>query len=95
MLRLAVLGLGVILFAAGVLGITFGGGAGTLGPLILGALLLIGTVFEPHYKRNQTASAQEGFSPTGERFHDPTKGEFVEVWYNAATGERRYVTPRN
>jgi hypothetical protein len=91
MLRLFVLGLGIVLLAAGVLGITLGAGAGMLGPLIFGVLLLIGTVFEPHYKRGQSASANEGFAPTGERFLDPSRGEFVEVWYNDTTGERRYV----
>ena len=92
MLRVFVLGLGIILLATGVLGITLGGGADMLGPLIFGALLLIGTVFEPHYKRGQTASPNEGFAPTGERFLDPSKGEFVEVWYNPTNGERRYVS---
>jgi hypothetical protein len=91
MLRLFVLGLGIVLFGTGVLGITLGGGPSMLGPLIFGVLLLIGTVFEPHYKRDQRTAPNDGFAPTGERFHDPTKGEFVEVWYNPTNGERRYV----
>jgi hypothetical protein len=93
MLRFFVLGLGVILLATGVLGLTFGGGSPMLAPLIFGALLLIGTVFEPHYKHNEPAPPSDGFAPTGERFHDPNKNQTVEVWYNPATGERRYIAP--
>jgi hypothetical protein len=93
MLRAFVVGLGALLLAAGAVGITFGCGPAMLGPLIFGALLLIGTVCEPHYKHGQTASPHDGFQRTGERFLDPSKNEFVEVWYNPTSGERRYVTP--
>ncbi len=93
MLRSFVLGLGILLMATGVLGITLGGGGPMLGPLIFGVLLLIGTVFEPHYKRNETTPPNDGFAPTGERFHDPNQNQTVEVWYNPTTGERRYVAP--
>jgi hypothetical protein len=92
MLRAFVLGLGILLAGAGVLGITLGGGSGMLSPLVFGVLLLIGTVFEPHYKRNLPSPPQDGFTPTGERFQDPTEGKTVEVWYNKTTGERRYVS---
>jgi hypothetical protein len=93
MLRAFVLGLGLVLMGGGVLGITLGCGGGMLGPLILGVLILIGTVFEPHYKRNQTTPPKDGFAPTGERFHDPAQGGVVEVWYNKTSGERRYIGP--
>lgn len=93
MLRSFVLGLGLVLMGGGVLGITLGGGGAMLGPLIFGVLILIGTVFEPHYKRNQSALPKDGFAPTGERFHDPAQGGVVEVWYNKASGERRYISP--
>jgi hypothetical protein len=92
MLRNFVLGLGILLMATGVLGITLGGGGLMLGPLIFGVLLLIGTVFEPHYKRNES-TVPAGFVPTGERFHDPNQNQTVDVWYNQTTGERRYVAP--
>jgi hypothetical protein len=93
MLRSFVLGVGIALFAAGVLGLTLNGGPAMLGPLTFGVLLLLGTVFEPHYKRNQSSPPQDGFALTGERFQDPTEGKTVEVWYNKTTGERRYVSP--
>jgi hypothetical protein len=91
MLRTVVLSLGVLLMVAGVLGITIGDGRATLVPLIFGVLLLIGTVFEPYYKRNQNAAPNNGFAATGERFFDPTQGGVVEVWYNEKSGERRYI----
>jgi hypothetical protein len=28
--------------------------------------------------------------PTGERFHDPTSGELLEVWEDPGTGAREY-----
>ncbi len=94
MLRSFVLGLGVLLMGTGVFGLTLDGGPAMLAPLIFGVLLLLGTIFEPHYKRNQpTPSPNHGFSPTGERFLDPTTNKPVEVWYNHKTGERRYVSP--
>jgi hypothetical protein len=91
MLRLLVLGMGALLLGGGLLGLALGAGAGMVPALIFGTLLLGGTIFERHYKPNQTALPGDGFAPTGERFHDPTQGDMVEVWYNQATGERRYV----
>lgn len=88
--RLVLAALAVLLLVAGaaLLGM---GQPGFVGPLIWGTLLLIGVVFERwRYKRVEGA-AGEGFSPTPERFVDPTSGERVQVWANAATGERRYV----
>ena len=91
MLRLLVLGLGGLLLGGGLLGLVLGAGVGMVPPLIFGALILGGTLFERHYKPNQTNPPGDGFAPTGERFHDPTQDGMVEVWYNQATGERRYV----
>jgi len=58
--------------------------------LILGALVLIGSVFERRYRNNQTPSGSD-WQATGERFLDPTSGKDVEVLYNPRSGERRYV----
>ena len=32
-----------------------------------------------------------GWAPTAERFRDTESGAMVTVWFNAKTGERRYV----
>jgi hypothetical protein len=47
-------------------------------------------------ERRQYGTAQRerpgpGWHATGERFHDDATGHRVEVWYEAATGSRRYV----
>ncbi len=33
----------------------------------------------------------DGFSPTQERFVDPSTSEAVEVWYDPVKGERAYI----
>jgi hypothetical protein len=35
-----------------------------------------------------------GWTPTGERFVDPTSGETLDVWFHAGSGERAYVRAR-
>ena len=59
--------------------------------LLIGAMLTLGTVFERwRYKPTKTAAAARG-AATGERFIDPETGTLMEVYYDAATGERSYV----
>ena len=57
----------------------------------LGVLIVIGTVFERHY-RGSDARLGSGWEPTGERFIDPQTGKAVQVLYHPQTGERRYVS---
>ena len=66
-----------------------GPGAYALG---LGALIVLGTVFERwRYRRNDTRPGA-GWEPTGERFEDPETGKVVQVFYDPQSGERRYVS---
>ena len=61
------------------------------GPLLFGGLLVFGTLFERwRYKNVKTAQTARG-TPTGERFVDTETGAVMEVYYDAATGERSYV----
>ena len=79
---------GVVLFLKGVTvpGIQAGG---------IGILLILGTLFERwRYTRSDEPSGPR-WESTGERFTDPTTGRIVEVMYDPATGERRYVEPRD
>lgn len=65
------------------------GGAQALG---LGALILLGTLFERwHYRPNSTQPGA-GWEPTGERFEDPQTGKTMRVFYDPRSGERRYVS---
>lgn len=63
--------------------------AQAFGALVFGTLLTLGTAFERW--RYKPAVGRGKGQPTGERFADPTTGELMEVWYDAATGERSYI----
>jgi len=55
------------------------------------ALALLATVWHAYRRRHpKEAVMPAGFRPTDERFVDPTTGIEQVVWFNAATGERRY-----
>ncbi len=90
MLRMLVLGLGGSAVAAGALLV----GSGTRGPGIYlvcaGAAIILGTAFERWRYRNAPPAAAR-WERTAERFEDPATGEAMEVHYDRASGERRYV----
>ncbi len=70
--------------------------AGVHGPgwelLVLGLLVLAGTVFERWRYRRVGSDRPEGqWQRTRERFIDPATGDAVEVLFNPETGEREYV----
>jgi hypothetical protein len=92
MLRGLVLGLGILAMSGGVLAaINNASGAG-LYFLAVGLLLILGTVFERVFYKPVTADKPgAGWADTGERFIDPETGQTVAVYFNQATGERRYV----
>ncbi|HEV3152806.1 MAG TPA: hypothetical protein VGZ02_03270 [Candidatus Baltobacteraceae bacterium] len=56
---------------------------------VLGALVLVGLVFERHY-RGRVAAPSARLQKTGERFIDPVSGKLTEVLYDPSTGERVY-----
>jgi hypothetical protein len=67
---------------------------GGIAPIVLGVLILIGLALEPRYGRPQGdgATPDGSWRRTGERFVDDESGDLVEVWYDAASGRRRYVS---
>ncbi|HJS91604.1 MAG TPA: hypothetical protein VJ738_16680 [Steroidobacteraceae bacterium] len=91
MLRAVVLGIGGIAVAAGALLI----GAGTRGPglnlILIGAVVILGTVFERWRYRHAPPPPGARWERTGERFVDPATGDTMEVYYDPASGERRYL----
>ena len=90
MLRNLVLGLAVLVFCSGLLLLAVSP-ANAFPPLLFGTLLLLGTVFERwRYKPARSAGSAKGVA-TGERFVDTETGALMEVWYDAASGERSYV----
>ena len=46
---------------------------------------------ERRYRPGPVARLGEGWAATGEVFRDEERGQWVEVWFHAASGERRYV----
>lgn len=92
MLRVAVVSLGIALLIGGALAATAHLPGLTLWLLVLGGALTVGTVFERVlYKPVVSDRPGRGWTNTGERFVDPETGETVDVFYNAVSGERRYV----
>lgn len=61
----------------------------------VGGVIVVGTAFERTlYKPLRTKSPLGlGWTRTKERFIDPETGKTVEVFYNATSGERQYVSP--
>jgi hypothetical protein len=69
---------------------------GVTGPAIIvfvwGVLLFIGLAFERwRYKPLRDERLGPQWSATDERFVDPETGRLVTVYFNQATGERRYI----
>jgi len=61
--------------------------------LFIGAVVIAGVVFERWRYRNKESrpAANSAWQQTGERFVDPESGRTMEVFYDPATGDRRYV----
>jgi hypothetical protein len=59
--------------------------------LILGALIAITAALEPMYGQANGRPSGGSWQATDERFVEPETGKLVTVWFDRATGERRYV----
>lgn len=60
--------------------------------IVVGVVLIISAYAEPVYgKLTGRPPLSGGWRPTGEKFIDPASGKPVEVWFDPATGERKYV----
>ncbi len=67
----------------------FGGGPVLL---IFGLVAIVTGLLEPIYGRVIGRPPGGNWRRTDERFVDPASGKLVTVWYDPATGERRYVS---
>jgi hypothetical protein len=90
MLRMLVLTLGGIAVAAGALIVGAGNRGAGVYLMGVGAAIVLGTAFE-RWRYRKAAPAAARWERTGERFEDPATGETMEVQYDRASGERRYV----
>lgn len=96
MLRLLVLGFGGALILGSLFAAIDGIPAPALWLFAVGALIVIGTVFERVlYKPLKAGNPGPGWTETGERFVDPETGTMVKVLFNATSGERRYAPVEN
>ena len=91
MLRNIVIAGSAILTCVGIVLIACGVYAPGWQALIMGVIVLIGTLFERWRYRRIESPPNGQWQRTDERFIDPSSGEPVEVMFDPRTGERRYV----
>jgi len=95
MLRSVVIAVAAILTCIGIGLIAYGVYAPGWQVLVIGLIVLIGTLFERwRYRRIEEASNGH-WQRTDEQFIDPTTGDPVEVMFDPRTGERRYVAAKS
>jgi hypothetical protein len=95
MLRNVVIAVSAILTCVGVGLIAWGVYAPGWQALALGAIVLIGTLFERWRYRRIEEPSNGHWQRTDEQFIDPTSGDPVEVMFDPRTGERRYVAGKS
>jgi len=78
-----------LLIAIGGIAVFASGGGPVL--MIVGVVVLVTAAIEPIYGRPGTRPHDGQWRPTDEKFVDPETGKLVTVWFDSASGERRYV----
>jgi membrane protein implicated in regulation of membrane protease activity len=91
MLRSGLLVFGIVLTGIGLVLLIMRGTHSGQPFLIWGAIVVIAVLCERwRYRRNEHSKGGQ-WQQTGERFEDPETGQNMEVFYDPASGERRYV----
>ena len=91
--RAVLFGIGAALAGGGVLLRLAGCPRGTAGMIGAGAVLIVALLVERwRYKSLSGARPGPEWIVTDERFVDPETGKLVTVYFNPATGERRYFS---
>ena len=63
--------------------------------VVIGVVVLIGTLFERWRYRRIQEPLEGPWQQTGERFFDPSTGDPVDVMFDPRTGARRYVAGKS
>lgn len=79
---------GLLFFVAGIVLWKIGGGPVLL---IMGVVAAVTALAEPIYGKANGRPTGSNWRATDERFIDPETSKTVTVWFDPATGERRYV----
>ena len=95
MLRTVVIAVAAILTCVGIGLIACGLHAPGWRVLVIGVIVLIGTLFERWRYRHIERPPEGPWQRTGERFFDPSTEAPVEVMFDPRTGERRYVAGKS
>ena len=97
MLRAGLLVFGGVMLAAAAFGALFGCRLAAIIPLAFWGAILAGGVLIERWRYQPLADNRPGrdWQATPERFVDPETGRLVTVFFNPATGERRYVADDN
>ena len=95
MLRTFVIAVGAILTCVGIGLIASGVHTPGWQALGVGAIVLIGTLFERSRYRRIEEPSNGRWQRTDEKFLDPSTGQAVEVMFDPRTGERRYVAGKS
>jgi uncharacterized protein (DUF58 family) len=91
MLRRALLWIATLLAMGGLVLLVAGVPAPGVPFLLAGGVLLLALVFERWRYRSEPAADGGRWHRTEERFEDPESGQIMEVQFDPATGQRRYV----
>jgi hypothetical protein len=95
MLRTVVIAVAAILTCAGIGLIACGVHVPGWQALVIGLIVLIGTLFERWRYRHIEEPPNGNWQRTDEQFIDPSTGDPVEVMFDPSTGERRYVAGKS
>ena len=95
-LRIVVFAIGVVFLCVAAWDVAAGGPWQAFGWLaVLGLIFTLGAIYEQvRYKTIDKTKPDANWTETSERFIDNETGNTVTVYYNPATGERRYVTKK-
>jgi hypothetical protein len=91
MLRRIVLGIALLLAAAGLWLLHLRVWTPGLQLLVMGTLIFVATAFETWRYRKGAGPRGARWQQTDEKFADPISGEEMDVQYDPVSGERRYV----